>query len=216
MPPSFTIGLTGGIGSGKSLVADLFAARGAGVIDTDQIAHTLTRSGGSAIPALRRAFGDGFIDAADALDRARMRVEVFSNPTSKAKLESILHPMIRAEAERLAGMAQTPYLLFVVPLLIESGEWKQRVARVLVIDCPEELQVQRVMQRNHWQEAQVRAVMAAQASRSTRLAAADDVILNDGDIGALQSQVARLHAIYLRLSGHAQACRPDQPASGHL
>lgn len=216
MAPSFTVGLTGGIGSGKSLVADLFAARGAGVIDTDQIAHALTTSGGSAIPALRNAFGEGFIDASGALDRAQMRVEVFSNPTSKAKLESILHPMIRAEAERLAGIAQTPYLLFVVPLLIESGEWTQRVARVLVIDCPEELQVQRVMQRNHWQKAQVRAVMAAQASRSMRLAAADDVILNDGDIGALQSQVDRLHANYLALSGHAQAYRPDQPASGHL
>ncbi|RYE79191.1 MAG: dephospho-CoA kinase [Oxalobacteraceae bacterium] len=200
----FSIGLTGGIGSGKSLVADMFAALGATLIDTDQIAHFLTAPGGLAMPAIASQFGPDFIDANGAMDRARMRAAVFSDPAVKRRLESILHPLIRVETERAAAEAQGAYRIFVVPLLVESGKWKERVSRVLVVDCPEELQVARVIARNGLAEAQVRAIMAAQASRQARLDAADDVIVNDAGIAELTPQVERLHAIY---SGMAQGNR---------
>jgi dephospho-CoA kinase len=192
----FSVGLTGGIGSGKSTVADLFAARGATVIDTDQIAHQLTLPGGTAMPAIRTRFGDAFVTATGAMDRARMRELVFADPVAKKALEAILHPLIRSETERAAAHAHGAYLLLVVPLLIEAGNWAQRVGRVLVIDCPEQLQIERVMRRNGLTEPQVRAIMAAQATRETRLNAADDVIVNQGDTAALQPQVERLHALY--------------------
>ena len=129
-----------------------------------------------------------------------MRARVFSDPAAKQRLEAILHPLIRAETELAAQQAQGDYLMPVVPLLVESGDWVRRVARVLVIDCPEALQIQRVMQRNCMSEAQVRAIMAQQASRAARLAAADDVIVNDADASALAPQVDRLHALYLSLA----------------
>jgi len=197
--PRFSIGLTGGIGCGKSTVADLFAARGAAVIDTDQIAHQLTVPYGLAMPAIRKQFGDAFLTADGAMDRAKMRTYVFADPAAKRNLESILHPLIQAETENAAAHARGSYLLFVVPLLVESGKWKQRVTRVLVIDCPEEQQIERVVKRNGLPRSQVLAIMAAQATRATRLAAADDVILNDGDPAALEPQVDRLHAIYASL-----------------
>lgn len=196
----FSVGLTGGIGSGKTTVAELFAALGAAVIDTDQIAHQLTVPDGIAIAPIRQAFGADFITADGAMNRARMREAVFADPASKKKLEAILHPLIRSETERLAEAAKGPYPLFVVPLLVESGIWKQRVSRVLVVDCDEEVQIQRVMQRNAMSEAQVRAIMATQAPRAARLAAADDVIVNDGDPAALTVQVERLHAAYVALA----------------
>lgn len=199
-PHRFAIGLTGGIGCGKTTVANLFAARGAAVIDTDQIAHQLTAPGGLAISAIRTQFGDDFLTADGAMDRAKMRACVFGDPAAKRSLESILHPLIQVETENAAVHAQGSYLLFVVPLLIESGRWKQRVDRILVIDCPEEQQIDRVMKRNGLPRSQVLAIMAAQATRETRLAAADDVILNDGDPTALAPQVDRLHAIYASLS----------------
>lgn len=185
----------------------MFAALGASLIDTDRIAHQLTAPGGLAMPAILEQFGAGFVAANGAMDRARMRAEVFSDPAAKARLEAILHPLIRTETERAASQASGIYRIFVVPLLVESGKWKERVSRVLVVDCPESLQVARVMARNQLPETQVRAIMAAQATRQQRLAAADDVILNDADIAALTPQVERLHALYTRLA-HGEAL-PD-------
>jgi dephospho-CoA kinase len=194
---TFTVGLTGGIGCGKTTVADLFAARGAAVIDTDQIAHSLTAPGGAAMPALIEAFGPGFATPDGALDRARMRTLVFADPDARARLEAVLHPRIREATAGAALLATGPYVIFVVPLLIESGTWRERVARVLAIDCPEATQVARVMARNNMTEDQVRAIMAAQVTRARRLEAADDVILNDDGLDALLPQVERLHAFYL-------------------
>lgn len=196
----FSIGLTGGIGSGKSTVADLFAANGAAVIDTDLIAHQLTATGGRAIDAIRLAFGADFIEASGAMDRAKMREAVFANPAEKKRLEAILHPLIRTETEHAAAQVEGVYILFVVPLLVESGLWKQRVSRVLAIDCSEETQIHRVMQRNKLTEPQVRAIMATQASREARLAAADDIIINDSDTAALVPQIQRLHDLYVSLA----------------
>ena len=205
----FSIGLTGGIGSGKTTVADMFAARGASVIDTDLIAHQVTSAHGAAMPAIRAQFGDEYLLPNGAMDRAKMRELVFSDPAAKIRLEEIVHPLIRVTTETAAAQAQGCYLMFVVPLLIESGTWKQRVSRVLVIDCPEEMQIARVNKRSALDEMQVRAIMSAQAPRATRLAAADDVLQNDGDTAALGPQVDRLHAYYCSLAksfaiNHAQ------------
>jgi dephospho-CoA kinase len=198
-----TVGLTGGIGSGKSVVARLFAERGVDIVDTDAIARGLTVAHGAAMPALLAAFGEEFSDAHGALDRARMRALVFSQPDAKRRLEGILHPMIRAAvlAESLLGTG--PYVLFDVPLLVESGTWKDRVDRVLVVDCPEAVQVARVIARSALPAGQVQAIMAAQATRQARLAAADDVIDNGGELAALLPQVDRLHATYLTMAEEA-------------
>jgi dephospho-CoA kinase len=193
----FTVGLTGGIGSGKSFVADMFAARGASIIDTDALAHQLTAPQGKAIPAIAQQFGSDFLTPEGAMNRAKMREHVFADTSAKKKLEAILHPLIRDCAEEAARQASGNYPIFVVPLLVESGTWKDRVSRVLVVDCPEELQIRRVMQRNDFSEQQVRSIMAMQATRDARLAAADDVIVNDADPAALAPQVDRLHALYL-------------------
>ena len=193
----FSVGLTGGIGCGKTTVADMFAARGASVIDTDQIAHSLTAPHGAAMPALVAEFGADYATPDGALDRARMRALVFSEPGARTRLEAILHPRIREATAAAALLATGPYTIFVVPLLIESGTWRERVARILAIDCPEEMQVARVMARNGLPESQVRAIMAAQVTRAQRLEAADDVILNDDGLDALRPQVERLHAFYL-------------------
>lgn len=193
----FTVGLTGGIGSGKSTVADQFAALGASVIDTDQIAHALTAPHGAAMPALLAEFGPQFATPEGALDRVRMRQLVFADPGARVRLEGILHPKIREATAAAAAIATGPYVMLVVPLLVESGSWAERVNRVLVVDCPEALQIQRVMSRNSLPEAQVRAIMAAQASREQRLAAADDVILNDDGIALLGPQIERMHTFYL-------------------
>jgi dephospho-CoA kinase len=197
----FSVGLTGGIGSGKTTVANMFEARGAAVVDTDQIAHQLTAPGGAAIPQIHAQFGEAFLTTEGAMDRTKVREYVFAEPAAKARLESILHPLIRIETERAAAQAQGLYLVFVVPLLVESGTWKQRASRVLVVDCPEELQVARVMSRSGLSESQVRAIMAAQVPRQVRLAAADDVIVNDGEPSAIAPQVERLHALYATLAG---------------
>ena len=198
---TFSIGLTGGIGSGKSMVADLFAQLGASVIDTDAIAHSLTTPGGVAIPALREAFGDAYLTPEGALNRAAMRELVFSDVSARHQLESILHPMIGQQSMLAALAAVGDYLIFVVPLLVESGRWQERVDRVLVVDCPESLQVERVMRRNSLSAIQVQAIMASQASRSERLAAADDVIVNDKDKNSIKEAVAQLHQTYLALAG---------------
>ena len=195
--PAFSIGLTGGIGCGKTTVADMFGARGASLVDTDAIAHALTAPQGAAMPALLAQFGDGFATLEGALDRAKMRELVFTDPGARERLEAILHPRIREATAAAAAIATGPYVIFVVPLLVESGNWAGRVTRVLAIDCKEETQVARVMARNQLSEVQVRAIMAAQATREQRLAAADDVILNDDGIESLRPQVERLHAFYL-------------------
>ncbi|WP_229417340.1 dephospho-CoA kinase [Massilia sp. Root418] len=196
----FSVGLTGGIGSGKSAVAARFAELGATIVDTDRIAHSMTVPGGPAMPALLAEFGAEFADASGALDRARMRALVFSDATAKARLEAILHPLIRSAAEAAGAAATGPYVIYDVPLLVESGTWRSRVQRVLVVDCPEAVQVARVMARNNMPAAQVQAIMAAQAPRSARLAAADDIINNEGELAALGPQIARLHNLYLAFS----------------
>lgn len=196
----FSVGLTGGIGSGKSTVAEMFSARGATVIDTDLIAHQVTSEHGTAMPAILTQFGAEYVLPNGAMDRKKMRELVFSDREAKTRLESIVHPLIRTATETAAANAHGCYVMFVVPLLIESGTWKQRVSRVLVIDCPEELQILRVCRRNALDEAQVRAIMATQVSRATRLAAADDVLVNDGDTSSLAPQVDRLHALYASLA----------------
>lgn len=174
------IGLTGGIGSGKSTVAAMLVACGAVLVDTDAIAHALTAPGGAALPALAHEFGPDIIAADGSMDRARMRAWVFSDASAKSRLESILHPMIGAEGLRQAEAAETTPVVFDVPLLTESSHWRGRVARVLVVDCLESTQVQRVMQRSGWSEAQVRRVIAQQSTRAARRALADAVIFNDG------------------------------------
>jgi len=197
----FVVGLTGGIGSGKSAAAAEFARLGAKVVDTDAIAHELTGPGGAAIVEVERLFGPEFVDAAGAMDRERMRELVFSDPEQKKRLEALLHPLIRAESERriAAVIAEKshPYVVHVVPLLIESPDYRQRVDRVLVVDCPEALQLARVRQRSGAPEEAVHRIIASQIQRETRLAAADDVIDNSSTIAALQQHVRRLHQNYL-------------------
>jgi dephospho-CoA kinase len=194
----YIVGLTGGIGSGKTTVANLFAARGAALVDTDVIAHELTAAGGAAMPLLAGAFGASIVDAAGALDRGEMRRRVFADPALRRQLEAILHPLIRAESLRRCAAASVPYVLLIVPLLIESGAFAPALRRILVIDCPEAVQVARVMARNGLAAEEVRAIMAAQVSRAERLAAADDVIVNAGDLADIERQVAALDADYRR------------------
>ncbi|MFZ6732784.1 dephospho-CoA kinase [Undibacterium sp. Ji42W] len=197
---AFSLGLTGGIGSGKTTVANMLGELGAALIDTDLIAHQLTVPGGLAIPGIRTQFGDEFITADGAMDRAGIRQLVFADTAQKLKLEAILHPLIRTETERAATEARGDYRIFVVPLLVESGNWKQRVDRILVVDCDEETQINRVMSRNQLSREQVEAIMRNQASRQARLAAADDVIVNNGNLENISEEVLRLHELYLRLA----------------
>ena len=179
-PAPLRIGLTGGIGSGKSTVATALAALGASIVDTDAIARSLTQPGGAAIAAIAAQFGAEFVDASGALDRSRMRELAFADPAARQRLEAILHPLIRAETARQAEAAQGTAIVFDVPLLIESGRWREQVDRVLVVDCREATQVERVMARSGWTREAVQAVLAQQASRRSRRAGADAVIYNDG------------------------------------
>ncbi len=196
----FAVGLTGGIGSGKSTVADLFAAHGVPLVDTDLIAHRITAPHGMAMPQIAAEFGEAFVAADGSLDRARMRTLVFSDDSALKRLEGITHPLIRAETEREQREAHGPYVIVVVPLLVESGTWKNRVNRVLTVDCSVETQISRVMSRNNFSRAQVLAIIARQATREARLAAADDVIDNDkAPAEAVREQVAALHRRYLAL-----------------
>lgn len=174
------IGLTGGIGSGKSTVAQLLGPLGCTIVDTDAIARALTQAGGFAIPAIAAEFGPESIDKTGALDRARMRELVFADPSARRRLEGILHPLIRDETSRQAAAVDTGAVVFDVPLLVESGRWRERVDKVLVVDCDEATQVARVMARSGWTADAVRAVVAQQADRGLRRRAADAVIFNDG------------------------------------
>jgi len=191
------IGLTGGIGSGKSTVAAMLVAKGATLVDTDAIALSLTEPGGAAIPAVRAQFGGEFVDARGALDRQRMRELAFSDPTARRRLEAILHPLIGIEALAQAGRSTRDAVVFDVPLMAESSHWRARCDRILVIDCGEPTQVARVMQRAGWSEEHVRRVIAQQASRPMRRSIADAVIHNDGlSLDALQAAVHSLWALW--------------------
>ncbi|ACC71830.1 dephospho-CoA kinase [Paraburkholderia phymatum] len=198
----FAVGLTGGIGSGKSTVGDLFAKRGVTLVDTDVIAHRVTAPNGLAMPAIAAEFGASFVAEDGSLDRARMRALVFSDENARKRLEAITHPLIRAETERQRQHVTGPYVIVVVPLLVESGSWKTRVNRVLAVDCSVETQIDRVMRRNAFTREQVLAIIARQATRDARLAAADDVIVNDGrSLEQLDVDVDQLHRSYVSLAG---------------
>jgi dephospho-CoA kinase len=192
------IGLTGGIGSGKSTVAALLARCGGHVVDTDAIARELTLPAGLAIEPIRAEFGSDFIDAAGALDRARMRELAFADPLAKRRLEAILHPLIGIETERRAAAAAAgATLVFDVPLLVESSRWRALVDKVLVVDCREDTQIERVIARSGWSRPAVQAVLDQQASRSRKRAAADAVIFNDGiSLAVLERQVLTLWALW--------------------
>ncbi len=196
----FVIGLTGGIGSGKSAAADRFVELGASLVDTDAIAHALTAAHGPAMPAIRAQFGGAVIAADGSLDRAAMRARVFSDIAARQQLEAILHPLIRDQSARQRLEAEGLYVIMAVPLLIESGDYRDRCDRVCVVDVPPELQIERVRDRSGLNEAQIRAIMAAQASREQRLAAADDVIDNSGSFAHLREQVDALHLRYSALA----------------
>jgi dephospho-CoA kinase len=193
----YVVGLTGGIGSGKTTVADRFVEAGAALVDTDAIAHELTAADGAAMPLLRQAFGDAIATPDGALDRAAMRRLVFADASARTRLESILHPLIRELSDQRCRAATAPYVILAVPLLVESGQYRERCDRIAVVDCPESLQIERVMARNGLSRTEVEAILAAQASRQQRLAIADDVIDNGGDKANLDAQIAALHRKYL-------------------
>jgi dephospho-CoA kinase len=197
----YVIGLTGGIGSGKSTVAEIFRRLGATIIDTDALSHALTRPGQPGLQAIVEAFGRELLDPQGRLDRARLRRLVFSDENARHRLEALLHPLIRQEVDRALGAATGPYVILVVPLLAETDGWRERVDRVLVVDCPEEEQIRRTMARSQLSREEVQAIMAAQASRARRLALADDVIVNNGSVADLEEAVRALDARYRRLAG---------------
>jgi len=196
----FAVGLTGGIGSGKSTVADLFAGLDVPVIDTDAIAHQLTAPGGAALEAIHAVFGDAVMQADGVLDRVALRRRIFADATARRQLEAILHPRIRQQVEQTLATLAAPYVLIVIPLLVETGGYADVLDRVLVVDCPEEVQIARVMARSGLARDEVNAILVAQASRAERLAAADDVIVNTASPEALHRQVATLHQRYLAFS----------------
>ena len=200
----YCVGLTGGIGSGKSSAARLFQDLGAGVVDVDDISHALTRPGGAGISEIGQQFGPEFLSVDGSLDRARMRERVFRDSQAKTRLEAILHPLIGHQARDQVACATQPYVLLVVPLLLETNAYRDLTRRIAVVDCTEETQIERTMRRSQLPESAVRAIMAAQISRQDRLAQADDVLHNDGDEEELRQQVAKLHQRYLELAAAAR------------
>lgn len=196
----FAVGLTGGIGSGKSTVAELFAELGADVVDTDQIARALTGPGQAAVEEIARRFGPQYATADGALDRTRMGKLAFEDARARKDLESILHPPIRREAERRVANSTAAYAILVVPLLFESGTYQSLVRRVLVVDSDQETRIERVRRRNNLSRKEILAVIAAQIGQAERVRRADDVIRNDGDLASLVAQVTVLHRKYLELA----------------
>jgi len=196
-PRIFTVGLTGGVGSGKTTVARGFAEHGIGIVDADEISHTLTAPGGAAMPAILAAFGPSMQQADGALDRVTMRQLVFADRAARQRLEAILHPMIRTECAVRLEHVTSPYAMLVVPLLLESETWRSRCDRILVVDCPPDLQVKRVMERSGLNEEDARQIMAAQISRERRLSAATEVLDNSGNLAALRTHIDALHQHYL-------------------
>lgn len=198
-PPPFRIALTGGIASGKTTVANLFAELGVPLMDTDVIARQVVELGSPALAAVVASFGPEVLDAEGRLDRRRMRERIFNDPTARQRLEAILHPAIRAEMERQSREARGPYQVLVIPLLTE-GKRRDHVDRVLLVDVPEELQIQRLMMRDGVTHEQARRSLDAQATRAERLAMADDVVRNTGQVDDLRQKVAALHEKYLALA----------------
>ena len=196
----FRVGLTGGIASGKTAVANSFATHGVPVIDTDVIAREVVEPGQPALAAVVDAFGTGVLAADGRLDRPRLRERIFGDAEARRRLEAILHPAIRAEMERQSRAAGGPYQVLVIPLLVEGGR-RDHIDRVLVVDLPEATQIERLMRRDGVSRDQAEAALRAQASRDARLAFADDVIENTGDVAALETRVAKLHGDYLRRAG---------------
>ena len=196
----FVIALTGGIGSGKSSVADILAALGAAVIDTDAIAHRLTAGGQPGAIEIGKQFGAEYLQSNGALDRDRMRTLVFADPAARKRLEAILHPMIRAEVASALGAVNAPYAVLVVPLLVETGAYRDLARRTLVVDCSESAQIERVRLRSKLTEETIRGIMASQAGRAERLARADDVIVNDADLETLRRRTRAVHERYLALA----------------
>lgn len=195
----FRVGLTGGIASGKSTVAETFAALGVPVIDSDVIAREVVARGTPGLAAIVARFGPTVLDPHGELDRRALRAQVFADPAARRDLEAITHPEIRARMQALNAAAVGPYVINAIPLLTETGG-RRDLDRVLVVDCPEALQIERVMARDRVDEAAARAVIAAQAPRGARLAIADDVIVNDGDLASLEQAVRALHTRYLALA----------------
>ena len=193
------IGLTGGIASGKSTVSKFFSELGVPVIDADEVSRTVVQPGSAGLAEVVRRFGPGVLDAGGGLNRRALRDIVFQTSAARGDLEAILHPMISKGMDNIADRAGGPYQIFAIPLLIEGGP-SDRVDRILVVDAEEDSQIRRVMQRDGIPEAQARAIMAAQASRAARMAAADDVIANSGSVATLRQSVEKLHARYLELS----------------
>jgi dephospho-CoA kinase len=197
------VGLTGGLASGKSTVARQFAELGVPVIDTDAIAHELTASNGAAISAIRAAFGADMIDARGALDRARMRQLVFADPAARERLEAILHPMIRVEVKRRLQTLDTPYAIVVIPLLVETGGYDELLDAVIVVDCPEALQIERAVARSRLTPDEARAIIEAQATRAARLARADHVLDNSAELDngtggqGLVTRITALHRCFM-------------------
>jgi len=205
----FIIGVTGGIGSGKSTVAGLFAKYGAGVVDTDAISHQLTAPGGAAISAIREKFGEAFINESGGLNRTALRDYVFNHPPARKQLEGIMHGRIRDAVHAALEAATQPYVLLVVPLLIEVGSYRPLLSRVLVVDCDEELQIKRASARRDMSLQAVHAIMAAQTDRKTRLRVADDVVENNGDLESLESVVRTLDRQYRAMAaGQVDSSHP--------
>ncbi|HBV20545.1 MAG TPA: dephospho-CoA kinase [Nitrosomonas sp.] len=197
-----TVGLTGGIGCGKSSAAEIFTELGIGVVDTDQIAHELTQLNGTAIASIRNLFGDAFITREGALDRKKMRQLIFADNSQRAQLEALLHPLILEETVRRVQQSQSPYVVVAIPLLFETSDYDHLIQRILVIDCDERLQITRTMARSRLSAEEVKAIMAAQINRQHRLKNADDIVVNNQDIGYLKEQILQLHQNYLILSSH--------------
>ncbi len=204
MNPIFSVGLTGGVGSGKSTIAGMLLRHGAGIVDADAIAHEITQAGGAAVESIRTAFGADAITGDGALDRAWMRARAFGDPAARRTLEAILHPLIRQASDARSAehaAAGAPYVVFVIPLLVESGDARARFDRILVIDCSEATQIARVCERPGIDAKIAKAILAAQVPRSERLAVADDVLFNEAPLAEIEERVGRLHARYLALAG---------------
>ncbi len=201
MPRGFRVGLTGGIASGKSTVANLFAALGITIVDNDVLAREVVAPGSPLLPQIAAHFGPEVLAADGSLDRAALRKRVFADPAERQWLEKLTHPVIRQLTDERSAAAPGPYSIVAIPLLVETGS-KDRFDRVLVVDCEPEVQLARLQARDGTTRAQAEAMLAAQASRAERLAVADDVIRNDGDIAHLRDQVERLHRTYVAAAGH--------------
>lgn len=197
---TLVVGLTGGIGCGKSSACKIFTALGVDVIDTDQISHELTQHNGAAIPVIRSQFGEEYIAADGALDRTRMRRLVFTDTDCRVKLEALLHPLILEITTKRILHCNSPYVIIAVPLLLETNDYDHLINRILVIDCDEQLQIMRTMTRSHLSVEEIKAIMAAQLNRNQRLEKADDIIVNNGDIHCLREQVLRMHRNYIDMS----------------